>query len=110
MFKRIPFIIKILVVAFLINLVVSGLVFGVAPKENKGEKIFQANCSGCHLNGQNLVKPEKPIIGSLKLKSKQAFIAHLQNPPPPMPNFKNIVEKQGQLDSLYGYVLTLMSK
>ena len=117
MVKELPLFIKILVIAFLINVMFTCLVsycsmlgMSLLAGNENGEKIFKANCSGCHLNGQNLIKAEKPIIGSLKLKSKQAFIAHLQNPPPPMPNFKNIASESSQLDALYSYVVTLMGK
>lgn len=81
-----------------------------AESPEKGQKLFKTNCSGCHLNGQNLIKADKPIIGSLKLKSKETFNIWLENPSPPMPNFKNIVLKPEQLDELYSYVITLMGK
>lgn len=73
-----------------------------------GEELFKANCSGCHLNGQNLIKPNKPIIGSLKLKSKDTFKSFIENPPPPMPKFKNIVSNEAKLNTIYNHVLTLM--
>ena len=73
-----------------------------------GEKLFKANCAGCHLNGQNLIKPNKPVIGSLKLASKQSFREFLSSPPQPMPNFKNITTMPGQFDALYTYVISLM--
>lgn len=78
-------------------------------KKVRGEKLFQVNCSSCHLNGQNSIRPSKPIIGSLKLKSKQAFKDWLENPIPPMPSFKNITSKPKQLNALYSYVVSLMS-
>ena len=78
--------------------------------EGLGEKLFKTNCSGCHLNGQNLIKPDKPIIGSIKLKSKQAFKMWLENPAPPMPNYKNIANMSTQLDALYNYVLSIKGK
>lgn len=74
----------------------------------RGEKLFQANCTGCHLNGQNLINPNKPIIGSPKLKTKKAFKAWLASPVPPMPSFKNITSKPAQLNALYSYVISLM--
>lgn len=75
-----------------------------------GERLFKANCAGCHANGQNLIKPNKPVVGSGKLKSKQLFKTFLQSPPPPMPNFKNISNKPTQLDALYTYVISLRGK
>ena len=76
----------------------------------KGEKLFKANCAGCHQNGQNLIKPNKPVIGSKYLKFKKAFADFLESPPPPMPDFENISTMPGQLDALYSYSLTLMGK
>ena len=118
MFKQLPVFVKLFIIIFLINIVFSsaynclskptmGLVLDNGP--SRGEKLFKANCSGCHLNGQNLIKPDKPIIGSLKLKSKQLFETFI-SAPPPMPNFKNIVSKQGELNALHKYVISLMGK
>ena len=73
-----------------------------------GEKLFKANCAGCHINGQNLIKPDKPIIASPKLDSKKSFRIFLESPPPPMPNFKNITTMSSELDALYSYVTSLM--
>lgn len=75
-----------------------------------GKNIFKKNCSGCHLSGKNIIKPEKPIIGSNKLKSKNSFKDFIQDPPPPMPKFKNIVGEPKQLDALYRYVSSLKEK
>lgn len=77
---------------------------------SRGEKLFKSNCSGCHLNGQNLIRSDRPIIGSTKIKSKQAFKAWLENPISPMPSFENITNKPKQLDALYAYVISLMGK
>lgn len=82
----------------------------MGDETSRGEKLFKANCSGCHLGGQNLIKPDKPLAGSLKLKSKQSLKAFIENPPPPMPKFKNIADKADQLDALYNYVVSLMGK
>ena len=114
--KQVPLFIKFFVIIFLFSAVFSAYrcfsMSGMSSISDNdlqgGGKIFKANCSGCHLNGQNLIKPNKPIIGSLKLKSKESFKEFLSSPPPPMPNFKNIVGMQGQFDSLYSYVVSLM--
>jgi mono/diheme cytochrome c family protein len=75
-----------------------------------GERLFKKNCSGCHINGGNLIKVEKPIIGSKKILSKAVFKDFIDNPPPPMPKFKNLTSNQKQLDELYVYVSSLMGK
>lgn len=75
-----------------------------------GKNIFKKNCSGCHLGGKNVIKPDKPLIGSTKLKLKNSFKDFIQDPPPPMPKFKNIASEPKQLDALYKYVSSLKEK
>jgi len=111
---RCPNFIKILVLGILFNLCLAlayrgAFTYGAESKVS-GEKLFKTNCSGCHLNGKNLIKPDKPIIGSLKLKSREGFKSFIESPPPPMPKFKNITAKEAQLDALYSYVTSLMGK
>ena len=90
----------------------SGLIYGAEgsikndPALEQGKKIFK-NCSGCHLNGQNLIKENKPIIGSSKIKSKDVFKEFLSEPHPPMPNFKKIADDPGKIDALLQYVKSL---
>ena len=117
MFKQIPTFIKLFVLCFLISTIFTVASFSMSgmssiPNEgaNKGEKLFKANCSGCHLNGQNLIKADKPVIASAKLQSKQVFKKFLESPPPPMPKFENITSMDAQFNSLYNYVITLMGK
>ena len=114
--KEIPAFIKFLFLVILLNFAYT-LAYSSAwssqppnPKKVTGEKLFKSNCSGCHLNGQNLIKPDKPIIGSQKLSNKETFRNFLQSPPPPMPNFKNLTLKEESLDALYSYVSSLMGK
>ena len=115
MLKQIPIPLKLLLMLFLINTIFTVASFSMSGNDelspsNKGEKIFKANCAGCHLNGQNLIKADKPVIGSIKLKSKLAFKKFLESPPQPMPKFENITSMDGQFNSLYNYVITLMGK
>ena len=114
MFKQVPIVIKLLVLSFLLINTLFVVASFSMPNSNevysKGEKIFKANCSGCHINGQNLIRPDKPIIGSVKLQSKAVFKKFLESPPKPMPKFENITSMDNQFDSLYNYVITLMSK
>ena len=116
MFKRFPAVIKLLFLLVLLNTIIFWAYSCFSKPEkgpenvNSGAKLYQVNCSGCHLNGKNLIKADKPIIGSKMLKSKQGFKIFLNNPPQPMPNFKNITEKPVQLEALYNYVVSLMGK
>ena len=113
MFKQIPTSVKLFVLCLLINTIFVVAGFSMSNDEslsNKGERIFKANCAGCHLNGQNLIKADKPVAGSIKLKSKLVFKKFLEVPPQPMPKFENITSMDAQFNSLYNYVITLMGK
>ncbi len=116
MFKKLPAVIKLFIGLVIIN----SFIFSayncfsktsqIEESPKSGEAIFQVNCSGCHINGQNLIKSDKPVIGSKMLKSKQLFKTFLDAPPQPMPNFKNITGKPEKLNALYNYVVSLMGK
>ena len=113
MFKQIPISVKLFILCLLINTIFVVASFSMPDDEaspSKGERIFKANCAGCHLNGQNLIKADKPVAGSIKLKSKLAFKKFLEAPPQPMPKFENITSMDAQFNSLYNYVITLMGK
>ncbi len=116
MFKTVPIFIRILFFVFFIN-VVFIMAYSSFSQESKsktdsisGEKLFKANCSGCHLNGANLIKPSKPIIGSSKITSQASFKALLEKPLPPMPKFINITANSETLNALYSYVTSLMDQ
>ena len=114
---QLPATVKLFILVFLVNsifLFTCSYFFPLSFAEEmavigeKGEKLFKSNCSGCHLNGLNLIKSDKPIIGSMKLKTKQGFAAWLEKPNPPMPSFKNITQRENELKELYNYVISLM--
>ena len=116
--KKIPKFIKLFTILFLFSAIfsayksfsMSGMDLPKDSDSQPGAKMFKANCAGCHLNGKNLIKPDKPIISSSKLKSKQTFKDFLSSPPPPMPNFKTIANNNTQFNELYSYVISLMGK
>ena len=119
MLKKLPMSLRIYILILLINFVFMWAYSCFSQSEmstmsqeegSRGEKLFKVNCSGCHLKGQNLIKPNKPVAGSLKLKTKESFKSFIESPPPPMPSFKNITGKSEQLDALYVYVTSLMGK
>ena len=117
MLKSTPIFIRLLFLLLVVNMIVilaygsfSQVKSGAISDLASGKKLFKNNCAGCHVNGENLIKADKPIIGSLKTKSQFTFSAFLDNPPPPMPKFKNITNKPEQLNDLYNYVVSLMGK
>lgn len=116
MLNQLPLFVRLILISFLANLFLASInssfskPASATDNATSGEKLFKANCSGCHLNGKNLIRPNKPIIGSSKLQSKESLKAFIESPPPPMPKFKNITEKKEQFDALYSYVTSLMGK
>ena len=72
-----------------------------------GERIYGDSCASCHSNGKNLVEPKKPVIGSKKLSSKEAFKALLSKASGNMPAFPKIAGDDQALSALYDYVRTL---
>ncbi len=78
------------------------------PNEAKayaaGEKLFEANCVGCHPQGGNLIKPDRPIRNSPKLKDLDTFIAWIRHPQAPMPPFPEPQVSPGQAKELFRYI------
>lgn len=80
------------------------MVIDTAKAAPSGEKIFTANCAGCHMGGKNLIDPKKPVIGSKKLASKGTFKALLNSTIGGMPSFPKISGNDEALEALYVYV------
>jgi cytochrome c6 len=80
---------------------------GTATDLTSGQKLFSLNCASCHDGGQNLVNPDKPIIGSTKLISLDSFKKYLCHPSGSMPPFERLTKNEADLARLYQYVLTL---
>jgi hypothetical protein len=69
-----------------------------------GADIFNAHCRFCHPNGGNIINPDKPIIGSQKLKDFETFIAFLRNSTSPMPSFPQGIISDKHARELYIYI------
>jgi mono/diheme cytochrome c family protein len=56
-------------------------------------EVFNANCKVCHQNGGNIINPNLPLRGSLKLADFNTFLTYIRNPKMPdgsrgsMPSF-----------------------
>lgn len=90
------------------------LVYGgksqTASKEYKaGEKIFLADCYGCHPHGGNVIKPSKPVKNSLKLKDLDTFISWIRHPKSPMPPFPEPKISQKQTKELFEYIVNVLN-
>jgi mono/diheme cytochrome c family protein len=96
-------------VALLLTLLVNGLFLSgcqeheaVLPKgEMNGDQLFTMHCSGCHAEGGNLMNPEKPLKGSVKLASFETFQDFIQNPGQGMPPFDEKTVPAADAKKLY---------
>jgi mono/diheme cytochrome c family protein len=76
----------------------------------KGEAIFESNCSGCHPGGENAIVASLPIKGSKRLASPDAFRKFLRSPAMPdgkagdMPPFAAEALSDDQVSALYSFV------
>jgi len=75
-----------------------------------GTEIFNDNCRVCHQNGGNLINPNMPLRGSLKLADFDTFLAYIRNPKLPdgsqgsMPVFSESQISDQQAKELYHYI------
>jgi mono/diheme cytochrome c family protein len=75
-----------------------------------GAKLFNANCRVCHVNGGNVINPNMPLKGSLKLKDYDSFLSFIRNPKMPdgsqgaMPSFTEGQISNEQAKTLYRYI------
>jgi len=80
-----------------------------------GEKLFVANCSGCHPGGGNIIDHTYPIIGSSKLLNLESFTDFNRTPLMPdgtkgaMPAFDPDKLSNGDLMLIYQYVTLVLS-
>jgi len=75
-----------------------------------GERIFLANCSACHPQGGNVIKPNKPIINAPAIKELKTFVVWIRKPVAPMPVFGQSQISDQQADELYRYIVHVLEK
>lgn len=74
-----------------------------------GEKIFNASCRVCHVNGGNVIDPRFPLRGSQKLSDFKTFISFIRDPSMPdgsqgsMPSFSESQISQKDAEDLYTF-------
>ncbi|HEY9870911.1 MAG TPA: c-type cytochrome [Candidatus Obscuribacterales bacterium] len=78
-----------------------------AKAPNRGETLYMANCEACHMQGKNVIKPDKEIVTSSKLASESLFQQYLSEKHGYMPAFPDIAAKDRDLRALYKYVRRL---
>lgn len=91
------------------------LVFGSGPQAaandyKAGQELFAANCSSCHPNGGNRIKPDTPLKNSAKTSNFQTFNAWIRNPIRPMPPFPETDLSDAEAKELYQYVVNVINK
>jgi uncharacterized membrane protein len=69
-----------------------------------GEKTFETYCFSCHPRGGNLIRPNKPIKNSSRLKDLETFMAWIRHPNKPMPPFPESQISINQTKELYAYL------
>lgn len=86
--KKIMIFAVLLIAALVLS---AGQVSAAEKKQSSGKALFLKNCSGCHENGGNLVKPEKTLskkrLAENNIKTTGDIIKKMRNPVPPMPVF-----------------------
>jgi uncharacterized membrane protein len=82
-----------------------------SPAEFKaGEKIFMANCSGCHPKGGNVLVPGKPILHAPELQDLKTFVQYVRHPIAPMPVFPAAKISDTELKELYEYIANVLNR
>ena len=76
-----------------------------AAKSKIGEEEFKENCSSCHPNGGNVIKPEDTIKGSPMLKDFETFLSWIRKPVQPMPTFSASQISEEQAKQLYDFIV-----
>jgi uncharacterized membrane protein len=95
------------------------LVYGgwgsVVPQElQAGAKIFEANCSGCHPHGSNVIVPNLPLRSAPQLTEFNTFVAFIRNPRMPdgskgmMPPFPPSKISDQEARELYPYIVKVL--
>ena len=94
-----------------VSLTLIGLAnYAMAADADKGEKIFTANCTGCHAHGMNHIAPGKSLskgdLTANKRNSSAAIIALVTNGKSPMPAFGKLgAISTSDIENVAAYVL-----
>nr|YP_010904193.1 cytochrome c553 [Catenella fusiformis]WCH57444.1 cytochrome c553 [Catenella fusiformis] len=80
----------------------------LAADLDAGEEIFTANCSACHLGGNNLIMPEKTLQNDVleknEMNSVTAITTQVKNGKNAMPAFGGRLADE-DIDNVANYVL-----
>ena len=85
----------------------------VSAAEADGGALYKTHCGACHPQGGNIINPNMPVTGSVKMKSMAAFAAFNRNPVKAdgskgtMPAFSAERISNAEMKLIYEYSLTL---
>lgn len=107
---------KKLLTVILLTLTVLTITFtpqALAADTTNGEKIFTAQCAGCHINGGNIVRRNKTLkqkaLKKYGVDSQQAIAYLVRNGKNNMPAYQERLSNQ-QIEDLSAYVLEQADK
>lgn len=98
------------------RLVYEGRLPEAEERYSHGRKIFVNRCSGCHVNGGNIIYPNLPLRSAPQLESYEQFLEFIRNPRlpngeiGPMPAFKADKLTDRQARELYNYIIHGLTK
>ncbi|WP_349431159.1 DUF2231 domain-containing protein [Methylomarinum sp. Ch1-1] len=98
------------------QLVYEGRVPEAGERFSQGRQIFIRRCSGCHVNGGNIIYPNLPLRSAPQLESYEQFIRFIRNPrlpngeKGPMPAFKAKKLSDQHVLELYNYIIHGLAK
>jgi mono/diheme cytochrome c family protein len=98
------------------NLVFRGMTLPAAKEFKVGMQIYEENCSGCHPQGGNVIKPKLPLVGAPELADFPSFLAYIRQPRMPdgskgvMPAFPEKKISQAQAEQLYQYLTKVLAE
>lgn len=79
-----------------------------------GEKVFDANCRGCHRNGGNVLVPNLPLATAPELAKESEFLSFIRDPKMPdgskgmMPPFPSTKISEQEAKDLYEYIVNVI--
>ncbi len=88
------------------GIILTGTALGA---EQTGEALFKQNCSVCHVNGDNIVNPQKPLHKKEReangVKTAADIIKRMRNPGPGMTKFDEKTISNKDAHKIAEYIL-----
>jgi mono/diheme cytochrome c family protein len=75
-----------------------------------GQKLYAANCNGCHANGGNVIKPGLPVKHSPKTADYTLFLDWIRKPKAPMPAYPDSALSNQEVKDIFDYVFNVLNQ